>query len=69
LVEDGDWEVRHPAIPDFKFARGEEDEVDGWEEEGEEQEYEGEKAESEREEQGGGRGWWSPSLEPIAEEI
>jgi hypothetical protein len=67
LVEKGDWKVKHPVIPDLKAAGQEEvDEEgsEGLEEERRECDESGGEGEQE-----GGRGWWSPSLEPIAEEI
>jgi hypothetical protein len=62
LVEKGDWKTRHMAIPDLKAAGQEEGE-----EENENEKYYVEGAGEE--EQEGGREGWSPSLEPIAEEM
>jgi hypothetical protein len=73
LIEKGDWHVKHLRIPDLKAASGEEDE-----EEEASEEWEGDQDEGGEEhkdgiadggERGGRRGWWSPTLEPIEEEI
>jgi hypothetical protein len=68
LIKKGDWTVKHPRIPDLKAAREEEDED---EEVGEEEEaHDDEDTDGGGvEEKGTGRGWWSPSLDPIPEEI